>query len=545
MTTISQGNDLKAATTATPNTYKAGSCTSITTTPKSTTTSSTGIKKTNKEGKRFDWFPIYKNEDLECLVQELQEEALKNYKVSLQGATASTRSKEVKDISRQLISALFMVCDEAEWRKEEIKPVSFPLSKGAYSKKAPQKISFSYRYSKEVAEAAINLGWVNKVKGIDGRYTRLYPTELFKSKVQPQLLTWLEQEPLPADLLIRMKDVVRDSDGQIIYTRKGKPKKVGIPLKHDERLESWTKDLRAYNKYLSKQCISLDVTDEQLGIIEAKISNKSSKTELNPRNVQLYRSFSMNNYNYGGRLYGGFWQTVPPAFRPHILINNKRTGELDYSGMSIIIIYALLDKEFNSSRDPYDIGLEGYSSDDPRRDIVKKILLALINDMHGTYRIKLKDLRLLGLTEFELMRRFKKYLPEIVDIFHSDYGLRAQYEDSEIVMKMLKYAQREDIPILPIHDSFIAPFGSVLAALQIMMKKTLRESLGVECNITLSPTRTNKEFGLEDHEVISRGQDPKNVIVNASDCFDSWISRYDENQKMKKYYGSYERLKYL
>ena len=71
MTTISKGNDIKAATTATPTTSKAGSCTTKTTTVKSTTTTATGIKRTNKEGKRFDWFPIFKNGDLECLVQVL------------------------------------------------------------------------------------------------------------------------------------------------------------------------------------------------------------------------------------------------------------------------------------------------------------------------------------------------------------------------------------------------------------------------------------------------------------------------------------------
>ena len=508
-----------------------------------TTAAAASSRSTFKECKRFDWFRIIKGTAIEPLVQELVEEVLGLYKASLQGASTSTRRKDITQICRQLLSALFIVCDDAEWSDTEIKPVSYPLSKGAYGKNDPNKVPLSYRYCKQVLQAACNLGWVTINKGKEGRYTRISPTEIFRNKVYPDLLTWIEQELLPDESLVRMKDVVRDEQKRIVFNKKGSPKKVLVRLKHDERVQEWINELRAYNQYISQQCISLNVTDKQLIQIQEEINKKKQYTDLNPRNVQLYRSFSLNDYRYGGRLYGGFWQGIPQIYRPHILINDMPTGEMDYSGMSIVIIYSLIGQKFDVKNDPYDIGLEGFGPHDPRRKIVKKILLALINDIYKTYKVPRIDLRRLALTENELMERFKIYHPALVDIFRSDYGLRAQHEDSKIVMQMLNYGIQEGIPILPIHDSFIAPLSYIPVVLPLMMKRIMRDSLNVECNITQVPLKTNKLFGWSDQEVIEFAKDPENCVVKVSDCYDSWIYRYDKGQKMRNYYNSYERLK--
>ena len=86
----------------------------------------------------------------------------------------------------------------------------------------------------------------------------------------------------------------------------------------------------------------------------------------------------------GGRFYRGWWQGLPSIHRPHIRIDGKKTVEVDYSGMSLRIIYALAGQEMDPVTDPYDIGLKDWlGRGDNRRNSIKKIINALINDEDG------------------------------------------------------------------------------------------------------------------------------------------------------------------
>jgi hypothetical protein len=78
--------------------------------------------------------------------------------------------------------------------------------------------------------------------------------------------------------------------------------------------------------------------------------------------VRRRRIFSGGSWKSGGRFYGGWWQRLPGKWRQRIrIIDDEPIVELDYSGLHIIMLYAIegIDywKEFGE--DPYQLG-QGY-----------------------------------------------------------------------------------------------------------------------------------------------------------------------------------------
>ena len=91
--------------------------------------------------------------------------------------------------------------------------------------------------------------------------------------------------------------------------------------------------------------------------------------------VQLRRIFSRGSLEKGGRFYGGWWQSIPSLYRPHIRINGKKTTEMDFSSMALRIVYAMEGMDVSKDEDLYDIGLPNWEVQrDPRRKPIKKII---------------------------------------------------------------------------------------------------------------------------------------------------------------------------
>jgi hypothetical protein len=88
--------------------------------------------------------------------------------------------------------------------------------------------------------------------------------------------------------------------------------------------------------------------------------------------IQLDRIFSRGSMGKGGRFYGGWWHSLPSDFRPHITIDGMKTCEVDFSSMSLRIIYAERGIQVPVGDDLYDIGLPDWQgSSDPRRKAIK------------------------------------------------------------------------------------------------------------------------------------------------------------------------------
>jgi len=134
----------------------------------------------------------------------------------------------------------------------------------------------------------------------------------------------------------------------------------------------------------------------------------------------------------------------------------RKTSEVDYSSMSLKVVYALQGIECDADDDLYDIGLDNWlGGDDPRRKLIKVFVNALMNDETGNYKLKKAELRTLGLTHKELLALVLKTYEPIADQLTAGIGMKATYLDSQIAELVIKTMQTDDIVVLPIQDSFI------------------------------------------------------------------------------------------
>lgn len=164
---------------------------------------------------------------------------------------------------------------------------------------------------------------------------------------------------------------------------------------------------------------------------------------------RLYRSFS-ENWEQGGRLYGGWWMGVPKEERRLIEIDGEATVELDYGQLHPTILFAKINRPLDF--DPYEVGPIS-------RELGKETFMRLLNRTPrrgGRYIRKKGDAALPpGITAAECTALYKRHMAPVQHFFGLGMGLRLQREDSDLALAVLAKLTAPQVLALPIHDSFI------------------------------------------------------------------------------------------
>lgn len=196
---------------------------------------------------------------------------------------------------------------------------------------------------------------------------------------------------------------------------------------------------------------------------------------------RLLRYFNNGNFTEGGRLFGGFWQTLSKSQRRRgILIDGEPVMTLDFGQMAPRMLYggAGIDLPFE---DAYCIpGYEDY------RAGVKKMFNAML---HSTKELD----RLPKGTKALLPRRCK--VKDVVDAilsvhgsisycFHRGLGMYLQYRESEILLEVLGRLRGRNITALPIHDAVVVRVNHEDDVREVMLEVFL-EKAGIEGMVTL------------------------------------------------------------
>ncbi|MGO9019642.1 MAG: hypothetical protein ACLQVJ_14970 [Syntrophobacteraceae bacterium] len=185
-----------------------------------------------------------------------------------------------------------------------------------------------------------------------------------------------------------------------------------------------------------------------------------------------------NDLRHGGRLYTHTeWgiQQLEKDWRKFIKIDGEQTVELDFSGLSIRMLYAKIDRGFDG--DPYTGVLDAIprlnsNEKEVIRDFMKKLLQAILNsdekaDAVGSGNFEIHEqckreefevvnvLRRHGISVSQLVDMFEELHHPISQYFYSGIGLDLQYRDSRIALKVIHHFNQRRIPVLAVHDSFI------------------------------------------------------------------------------------------
>ena len=137
--------------------------------------------------------------------------------------------------------------------------------------------------------------------------------------------------------------------------------------------------LSVINEMLQSRWADLALTDEQLAtelqtIGDTRDDEAAQSFDFAARTV--YRVFNNSDWEQGGRFYGAWWTSCPSRLRPYILINGKRTVEVDYSGLHAAMLYAQDGQPIPD--DPYERCLTKVGNKAERK-LVKQTFNALLN----------------------------------------------------------------------------------------------------------------------------------------------------------------------
>lgn len=198
-----------------------------------------------------------------------------------------------------------------------------------------------------------------------------------------------------------------------------------------------------------------------------KVNGSAEITYLNTRLHTNLIAIFKNKLTLYGRLHtSGFRhvQGLSGDERAEILINGNPVVELDYSALHPNLLYATEGIQYNG--DPYTV----IDKRSKVRPFLKIILLCMINSKDEKTAVKASDnwlyenkmqsriLKRLAITKSKpFIEAFKTAHAPIEKYFCKGKitGMKIMNKDSKIALEVVNHFVKKNIPILPIHDSFI------------------------------------------------------------------------------------------
>ncbi len=441
------------------------------------------------------------------------------------------RGKRPKGPKKQQFKVLLLDLYVA-WREDPDLLIGVSLRKGSY--KAGSRYNSLY-----ISEAIIDVilyltevGLIGLYKGTESakRSTRIWPTQKLVKLFKGSNLNLLTINPHKDKEVI----VLNDTDSKAIEYNDGDYAE--IPRMRTE--------MQKYNELLRKSFI--DIGDLGEPIYRAMVWDrlKQSHVErivrIDHMNKFVRRIFYRGNWQYGGRLHGGFWQQIGEEVRKKILINDFRTVELDFSGLHINIAYAL-EGLSPIEGDPYEIGLLFNIPASEQRSWIKSLSLMCFNatSLQGAFQAfrdnqpaKTQAKRLTNRELERLLEAFKKKHPQITKYLCSDQGVRLMSIDGAIAAKVIKHFTDKDEPILCVHDSFICREQFKEELVHVMNEKTSETLAGYIVAI-----KSNKEV-LDLSPISHEG------ILNVTEMKDIYLDRCNRELRCEGYTARWSEHKY-
>lgn len=490
-----------------------------------------------KDGLRFDWYEKQHHPFFEPIVQTLMEECSSTYTNK-----SANREQQLPNLIEVVVSSLYSAYYSLPFGTQY---VSYPRHPRDYKRNDPTKVNFNSDYALLLFDVLEQKKWIRIVAGRQQQgYTRIKASGGLELLFEAEGLKWAIQEPKDSSKLV----VLRDRKPNPTPKAKKKYVKEDVPVSSTAEVEAYRDDLHAFNQFLVQNCISLNLKNNQLEQLAIDLKNRKEEAAseddqsklsiLNFGRVQLRRIFSRGLMTKGGRFYGGWWQSLPSQYRAHILINDKKTVEVDYSGMSLRIFAALKGEEVSTDKDIYNLGFKDWQfKADPRRKAIKTFVNAMLNDEQGNYRLSKTEQAQTGLTHEQLKDKLFETYEWLEKAIHAGVGLDTQFYDSQIAMTVMKEMMAEGILVLPIHDSFIVR-NSCETVLKSVMTKAFNTHLGQSIATSTDGSRLPKHFGVknEDFEVIRPSdQDIVNLASvgihsNESSVMEGYVSSWQMGQ---------------
>ena len=215
--------------------------------------------------------------------------------------------------------------------------------------------------------------------------------------------------------------------------------------------------------------------------------------DMVPDLIFMRQIFSNNSWAEGGRLFGGAYQQLSEEERERITIDGEQVIEVDIASCHATMAFAEagIDWHRHSNQDIYQ---RDHLSKWPRNVIKrafniainaeneKKAASALTNEDNkdGWFR-NYKDLKTPG-WQRSLLDEIKDAYPEIKHLLFKRRGMHFMRQEGEIGLHIIEDCMKRGIPVLTLHDSFIAPKQQE-ATLRAVISDAFETVVGVSCHL--------------------------------------------------------------
>ena len=374
--------------------------------------------------------------------------------------------------------------------------VGMPRSPQAYSKGSRWRSIHIRSLIIDIVKHAETVGLVEIWKGNEsqGRVSRIRPSKALRKLFKKATL---EDHYWQLQASYRPPIVFRDTEKKNNYTPEELPH---LTTQDKQVLSRSAATIEQYNAAIDNSYVDIpDLNTSKLKV--SKSGDKTSYVQITQSQKHIYRVFNDLSIDSGGRFYGPFWQQMPKKDRDRLHIDEELTVEIDYSGMHINLLYALLGSKLRyTGKDPYAISLNQYkiTKDDTRR-LAKRLLLIALNadgerkaiNAFRNWLINEQDIRQ-GLPDLKdatirpIIEALKDKHKHIKDMFFSGVAKGLMILDSMILDEIIEECLKHNVTILPVHDSIIIQRKHGQFAEQLM-KDAYEKLMKAPIGVTTSP----------------------------------------------------------
>lgn len=298
------------------------------------------------------------------------------------------------------------------------------------------------------------LGFIEQIKGyhtqLGGMMTVIRPTERLLRRFAG----------------LTFADLTRLSDGEEIVVLKGEK------LSHSPADRVEYDDNELTHMYRAQvRAINTALRDADIDYAQ---DASTAEFIIDPSERHLKRRFTRGSFWSGGRLYGGWWQTISKDDRlSNTVINGERVVSLDFAAMGVTLAYAYACAT-SPSGDLYPTRFHRGAPGDSEpvilaRQTVKKLMAACLfatKPLTQWPRGLAQGSR--GVALGDAVAALQKHHPAIAPLFFTGIGHLLQFTESNILIDIMLTLIERGLIALPVHDCIVVPESSLDAAHAVM-----------------------------------------------------------------------------
>jgi hypothetical protein len=232
------------------------------------------------------------------------------------------------------------------------------------------------------------------------------------------------------------------------------------------QLEPWLRAAEADIAQINAHLRQADIEGDPRGIVHlADVPGSIADFLMTPHHRTVRRIFK-GSYQHGGRLFGGWWETLERSKRFHIRINGENVANVDYGQLYLRLAYAFSEQS-PPPGDLYDLSGTDHRCDDWQmlRDGRKTLVNALFFTAKpltrwpgktAKERAAVRDCFPPDTKPREVAEAIKERHHAVAeDWFERGRGLELMRQESDMLVAVLLRLISIGITALPLHDSVL------------------------------------------------------------------------------------------